>query len=521
MGSFTPGIPFRGADLLGDTLRAFRVAPGSADAELSPNRDILELRSRNLYNNAPFAGAAIDTKTMNVVGTGLSCRPCVDADLLGITDEEAKAWNSRAKKLFELWASSKACDSEHKKNFYQMQGLIMKTKAICGDVFALRCWKRRADSAFGLCYKILEGNRCRNPFGTTDSRNLSMGVEKKGDGDEAVAYHFTRYPIFDVEGNSIPETVRVETFDKFGICNVIHVMLADRPNQTRGLPWLSPVIPMLKNHERYQDSVLIQALIDSMFTVFIKSKASDTPNLVDGNVFGGERATPPAIEGRITTSSNGRCEEPAIELGAGNVIQLGQNEEATTVQHNSPGSQYKDYMHEVMMEMSSRLGMSYEMVLKHWDGNYNAVRAAILESKKMFDIERDNLSCDFCQPAYDAFIHECVMLGILDCPGYDDPVKKMAWHEAMWIGDAPIMLDPTKETQALKMQVDEQFKTREQATLEVNGNADYYDNIKGLANEQKAREESGVDAPGAINRFESSSIVVDDSSENSEEEKTK
>lgn len=517
MGNFAPGIPFRGADIIGDTLRTFRCHFGSADADLSPSRDVLELRSRNLYNNAPFAGAAINTKTINVVGTGLSCNPTVDFELIGITEEEARKWNKRTKKLFNLWANSQACDSEHNKNFFQMQGLIMKTKAICGDCFALRCWKRRPDSAFGLCYKILEGNRCRNPFGKVDQRNLSMGVEKIGNGDEAVAYHFTKYPIFDVEGESIPATVRVETFDSFGIRNVIHVMLAERPNQTRGIPWLAPVIPYLKQQERYQDSVLVQALIDSMFTVFIQSTDKDVPDPIAGNVFGPERETP-SVEGQVTSPSFDKApERPAIELGAGNVVELGKNEEAKTTQHNSPGSQYRDYMHEVMMEMASRLDMSYEMVLKHWDGNYNSVRAAILESKKMFDIERDNLSSDFCQPVYDAFIHECVMLGIIQCPGYDDPVKRMAWHEAQWIGDAPIMLDPVKETSALKMQVDEQFKTRSQAVQEINGNADYIDNIKGFAYESEQRKEYGVGEPGGISRTQSTSIVEESSGEEKEE----
>ena len=86
--SYSPTIPWKGADFIGDALKTFLFSRGSADADLSGNRDVLEYRSRALYQNAPFAGAAIDTKVINVVGTGLSCRPNVKKEFLGDVDEK-------------------------------------------------------------------------------------------------------------------------------------------------------------------------------------------------------------------------------------------------------------------------------------------------------------------------------------------------------------------------------------------------------------------------------------------------
>ena len=487
MGSYTPGIPWKGADFIGDALKTFIFSRGSADADLSANRDVLECRSRALYQNAPFAGAAVDTKVINVVGSGLSCRPAPKSKLLNVDPEVVKNFTEKARILFELWAASKDCDAERDSNFYQMQELVMKTKAICGDCFALRCWHRVPSSAFGICFKLLEGNRCRNPFGKTDSRVLAMGVENDKDSAH-IAYWFTKYPNFDVgDWDRFWESVRIPTYDAFGIRNVVHVFKADRPNQRRGVPWLAPIIPMLKQQERYQDAELINALVQSMFTVFIKTGNSQVPNNFTGNIQGSERVTP--VDGA----------KAAAELSAGNVVELGKGESIEVADAKRPNTHYGDYMHETCMEMASRLNMSYEQVLKFFKGSYNSVRAAILESKKMFDIERANLASDFCQPIYEAFVFECVMLGVLDCPGYDDPLKRMAWLNCDWIGDAPIMLDPLKETTALKMQVDEQFKTRTQAVLEMNG-GEYSRNVEELAEEAAMREEHGLEAPGAVNR---------------------
>ena len=487
MADLSSMIPWKGADFIGEALRTFLFSRGSADADLSQNRDVLEYRSRALYQNAPLAGAAVDTKAINVVGTGLSCRPAPKSELLDASPDEIKAFSKKVRSLFELWAASKDCDAEREKNFYQMQELVLKTKAICGDCFALRCWHSVPSSAFGLCYKLLEGNRCRNPFGKMDTRTLAMGVENDQNSAH-VAYWFTKYPNFDVGGlDCYWESVRIPTYDAFGIRNVVHVFKADRPNQRRGVPWLAPVIPFLKNQERFQEAVLIKALVQSLYTVFVKTSNSSVPSNYTGNVQGAARVTPE------------KGDKAAVELKSANVVELGENESVEMVESKNPNSDYRDYMQETTTEMMSRLNMSSEQVLKFFKGSYNSVRAAILESKKMFDIERENLSVDFCQPVYEALVHECVMLGILECPGYDDPLKRMAWLNCEWIGDAPIMLDPLKETTALKMQVDEQFKTRSQAVVEMNG-GEYSKNVEELAEENALREAYGLDAPGAVNR---------------------
>lgn len=518
-------VAWRGSDFVEESLRTFGFATGDANQDLHDSRDILEGRSRSLYQNAPFAGAAIDTKVVNVVGTGISAKPVVDAEFLGISEEDAKQFNVRMKKLFALWAESKAADSECEKNFYQMQELILRTNAICGDAFALRCWHNVPNSAFGLCYKILEGNRCKNPGSQEDSKNLVMGVEVNDSGRH-VAYNFTKYTNttkYDVFG--MGPTIRVPAYDAFGILNVIQVMKSYRPGQHRGVPWLSPVIAQIKNKERLNNSVLLQEIIKALMTVFIKDHSSESAPDMPGNVLEQDRVTPmpgtEPTEGEITSPSFGKplpTVQPAIELGAGNVVLLGRDQEAQTVQYNSPGTSFRDYNEEVNMELASRLGMSYEQVQKFWKGSYNSVRAALQEAKKMFDVERENLVSDFCQPVYDAFLNECVMLGYVKCPGYEDPIKRMMWHKCQWIGDAPVMLDPQKEVAAFKMMVDEQFATREDVALAING-SDYYNNVEGFAREQAAREARGVNDPGAVNRSVSvSSVENPDASGNDSEE---
>lgn len=503
-----------GASFTSNAMRKFGVSVGSADADLEANRDILEYRSRQLYNNAPFAGAAVETKVLNVVGTGLKCRPALPYRLLGISRDEAKAFENDMRELFEAWAVDKDCDAERENNFFQLQALALRTQLISSDAFGLRCWREVPSSPFGLCIKLLEGNRCQNPFNSQQTRKLCMGVEVGGYG-EVVAYHFTKYPNFDVETHSrCTETVRVPAYDQFGYKNVIHVFQQDRPNQRRGVPWLAPVVLLLRKQGQYVDSELVGALVRSMFTVFISHKNSAVPaQPFMGNVAPSQRATPLPVtkvdaETGVAVKDSSKS---AVELKAGNVIELGEGEEIQTAERHSSNDTYSAFVDSVLTEVSARLGISMEMVLKKFSTNYNAVRAAILESWKSFNAARMNLAVDFCQPVYDMFIDECVALGILDLPGYEDPMKRKLWHRCRWVGDAPVMLDPSKETDAFIKQLDHQLTCRRDVVTQINGGV-WDDVAENLAEEKAVREDRGLPEPGTVSKTESTSIQkIDDS----------
>ena len=72
----------------------------------SPNTDtirdlpILRARSRDQMRNAPVALGALNTTVSHVVGTGLSYTPAINAEYLGLDDEQAEAWQDDTKRRF-------------------------------------------------------------------------------------------------------------------------------------------------------------------------------------------------------------------------------------------------------------------------------------------------------------------------------------------------------------------------------------------------------------------------------------
>lgn len=501
--SINSGVGWKGASSMTEALKAFFAPRSSADRDIVHDKDILVRRSRQLFQNNSFSGALINSFNTNVVGTGIKPRPNLSRlEILGITQEQAEEWCRRTFDLFTLWAGSKKCDAEKKNNFYELQDLALKTQLIGGDCFALM--KYRADNQpFGLSVKLMESDRCMNPFGVFETDKVCEGVEVDDDG-AAVAYHFTKKPAWGIDNyTDFVDCVRVPAFDAFGCPNVIHLFTADRTDQRRGVPLLAPIILQMKQQERYQDAELMAAVVSAMFTAFITSNSTEQADSFLGNVLEDERV-------EKTHGETGLAAKAAVEMSPGGIVELEAGEDVKFANPNRPNANYSPFVEGIFAEAASRCGISFELVLKKFNSSYNAVRAAILESKKTFDRVKMNFISDFCQPIYEKWLTHAVLLGIVEAPGFfEDPIKRALWSGCRWISDAAFLLDPLKETQAIKQQLDEQLIDRDTACAMVNG-GDYERTANSLAKEKRLRAEIGLQEPGTINKTESFSVATDD-----------
>lgn len=127
--------PYHGASHRREAMRAWHPSRGSADRDVVFSLPTLNARSHDLVRNVPVAAAAVLTMITNVVGCGIHPRPRVQADLLGITQEEADDFEHKARVLWELVANSKNIDAERRSTFYQLQDLALRTRLVAGNCF--------------------------------------------------------------------------------------------------------------------------------------------------------------------------------------------------------------------------------------------------------------------------------------------------------------------------------------------------------------------------------------------------
>lgn len=506
------GYDLGGASGTKSWAKDFIADSNSPQDDIDQNLDTLRSRSRILEMTAPLATAAINTTATKTVGSGLYLKPCLDYEFLGMTKEEAEAWERNTEREFLLWSESKHCDATKVHSFYEMQELIFRGMLSNGDGIGLI--KYGAPTPFmpyELRLHIIESDRLSTPMSSAKNVNkifnyttvegvnndngnrIVNGIEINEDGEKVAYYICNRYPEEYMRLHQKERKwVRIEAYGKrTGNPNVLHLYTATRASAYRGVPLLAPVIESLKQLTRYSDAEIMAAVISSMFTVFIKTSGPSSTNPFGAGVqnpFGGVGGTTGEEE---TAPQRSKVEELGIGNGIINILEDG--EDVSFANPSRPNSNYDGFIVSVYKQIGAALEIPYEVLLKSFNSSYSASRAALLEAAEMFKKRRTYLQDDFCQPVYEMWLAEAVAKGRIKAKGFfTDPLIHKAWCSAKWNSTATIpVLDPTKEVQAAKMRVEEGFSTREQETVALNG-GDYKSNVEQLLRENQKLVEANA-----------------------------
>ncbi|MGE0456419.1 MAG: phage portal protein [Vicinamibacterales bacterium] len=470
-------------------LKEYRPGIGSADADLNPGLDSIRARSRDQARNNPIATGALNTIVTSTVGTGLACQPQVDREALGLTDEQADAWEGVARRVWEAWAECPECDIEEELNFYQLQDLAFRSVLESGDVLRLRrfMWdgRRRAPKygSFATKVQLVEADRVSNPNFGWDTDRLSSGVELDADGRTVMYWVQVAHPgdpfrISMAGRRWIAVPARSEQGERIAQL-LFHKR---RPGQRRGVPHLAPVIETLLQCGRYTEAELMAAVLNSFFTVFLKSDGSSEPAL---GLVGVNETDEEAAASAATPMG-----PKELRLGSGLMMELDPGEDVTFADPKRPSDAFDPFMTAMLRQVGAAIELPYEVLVKHFQSSYSASRAAILEAYKFFLGRRQWLVDVLCQPAYEDVISEAVARGILQAPGFfDSPLIRRAWLGTAWTGDAMPQLDPLKEVAAAKMKVDECFSTRDREAMAMNGSS-FGGNLRQRAKEERMRRDA-------------------------------
>ena len=467
-------------------LTAWHRSGGSADADTLGELQTLRAGSRDLVRNSPIAGGAISTTTTNVVGTGLTLQSQIDAEALGMDDEEAAAWQRTTEREFRLFSESPDCDVTRRQNLYGLQTLAFRSTLESGDVLCLLPHVRRPGRDYTLALQLVEADRLSNPTFKPDTPALSSGVEMDGFG-APVAYHVCRtHP-----GDLMSVTRQWDRVPAYGPSsgrkNVIHLYTQLRIGQTRGVPYLAPVIEPLKQLERYTDAEIMAAVISGMFTVFVKTT--------------GEGLSPLDNATSANTGSNSQVAGWDGKLGNGLIVDLADGESIETANPGRPNANFDPFVQAIVQQIGVALELPFEVLMKHFQSSYSAARAALLDAWRFFRCRRDWLAENFCKPVYEAWMDEAVAMGRIAAPGYfSSPAIRKAYLGSRWIGDAPGSIDPLKEVNAAEKRLDIGISTLADESVAYDG-GDWEPKHRQQVKERAMRKEGGLlpEAPVAPN----------------------
>lgn len=471
-----------GASQTLNSMVGWLVDAGNAEDDIDLFSSTLRKRARDLYAGGGLARSGPQSLTTSVVGWGIQPKPKIDGEFLGMTDDEREEAERQIVREFKLWAENAMCDAERQQDFYGLQQLAFLSMLMSGDVFALFGMKENKRTPYQTTIRLLEADRVSTPESSGDSESKSTdtggriidGVEINREG-EVIRYHISsRNPNAENDDQELTWTP-IDAFGKdTGYPNILHVMTYERPEQRRGIPFVAAEIEQLKQFSRYMNAELAANVVSAMLTVFITSQDDDGKLGMEDAVNEEEKVTDDDFQ---------------LELAPGAVYSLPPGKDVKNVNPLRANTQFETFVNTCIMTIASSMGIPKEVLVKKYESNYTAARAALLDFWRTVRVYRTRFNSAFNQPVYEQWLSEAVANGRINAPGFfDDPAIRQAWCGCMWTGASMGHVDPRKEVEAAALRIANNISTQEQEASEYNGN-DWAANIRQRKKEMREQAE--------------------------------
>ena len=473
---------YTGAKIDRAQLSRYMPTAGSPNSDIIRDLPMLRARSRDQMRNAPVALGALNTTVSHVVGTGLTYTPAIDAEFLGLDDEQSEAWGDDVKRRFKTWADSVDCDAARQIDFYGLQELAFRSMLESGDIAVLTPRIPRAGRPARLALQLIEADRICNPNRSADSATQIDGVEIEPSTGEAIAIQVARqHPGGILSGSNKWDRIAMRGAST-GRRNVLMLFKPVRPGQVRGVPWIAPIIEPLKQLGRWSEAELNAAVISGLQATFVTMDPDAFDTLYEADA---------------QSVMIGKASSWSGEMESGQAINLLPGESIASTAPGRPNPAFDPFWTAMVRQIGMALEMPYEVLVMHFQSSYSAARAALLMAWKAFRSKRDLLSKMLCQPVFELWLADEVAEGRISCPGFfASDIIRAAWCTAIWTGDGPGSIDPAKEVDAAQRRVDLGISTKQAESILHDG-VDWEQKHEQRVKEINAEKRDGIYFPPA------------------------
>lgn len=434
------------------------------------DRKLVGMRAEDLVASDAHAAGLVDTMAVNTVGVGLNPQSRVDATRLGLSPEEAEAFQASAERAWKIW--SREADAGGRMNFAGIQYLNIRSMLEHGEFLTLPLMLKRPGRTFSLALQDVHPQRLATPLDKTSDKSLRSGVVL-GECREPLGYYIAN-PLDGFLTTSLDSSqYRYYPAWRGHRPQVLHRFFSKEPEQIRGESILAPAMKGFRDLSDYLDYELVANVITSMFPLFIETSdaAGVAASLVDETGAGCQRYQ---------------------TYEAGQVLYGEPNQKPHLLSANRPGNSFPVFVERVLRSLGASAGMPYELLTKDFSKtNYSSARAALNEAWKVFRLYRSWLRDLFCQQIWELVIEEAWLKDMLDLPS-SAPDFYDARHDyctAEWIGPSRGYVDPVKEMTADIAGMEAGVLTMADVIAERGGNWE-------AVVAQRAREKSVIDQAG-------------------------
>lgn len=441
----------------------------SLDAEIRKGLRKCRERSRDLARNNDHARNAVRVICNNVVGTGIQMQATVKMRRGGKLD---KVTNDAIEAAWSKWKRADTCHTAGMLSFSELERALVRAVVVDGEVFVRKVKQPFGAGKIPFALEVIDADRLDTDYNDMRGGNeIRMGVERDRWG-RPVAYHFdaknpgdTTFPVatIDPKKNRIPAS------------EVVHLFVADAPNQTRGIPWFVSAILRMHHLAGFTEAEVIAARAEACRMGFITS--------------------PEDMAGEDDTEADGT---PISSFEPGRIERLLPGESYTEAKPSRPGGTFEPFVKTMLRSMAAGIGITYASLSRDYsEVNYSSGRLELLDERDNWRVLQNWLIDRLHASIFPEWLEGAVLSGELKLTGYE--TSPAAYEAVRWVPRGWSWVDPQKEITALKDAVRCGFIT--QADVIAQSGGDFEAVVEGRKYELELADQAGLTFdtdPGAV-----------------------
>jgi len=302
--------------------------------------------------------------------------------------------------------------------------IILDILATDGEVIIR---KLKGFGKYGIQYQLID-NDCLKALGRTTSASgntVYNGVEVD-QYNRVVAYHLI------TNGHPAEGACKTEPIPASEIIHLVENPY--RVNDTRGLPWTTPVLFSLNQLEGYREAEVIAARLQAVTAIFFTTRAD-----ADEDAYGGPK------------DAQGQDFPTDIEPGSALSLPIGSDAKLLAPTH--PNNAFEGFSKAMLKEIASALHITYNSLVGDYEStSFSSCKAAFVTERLFYKSIQNIVIEDLLDVMYQDFIDFGTFKGVLKAPMVNASYDYLKQHQFVPSGFTSV--DELKDNQADALKLD-------------------------------------------------------------------
>ena len=448
----------------------------SADAEIIPDKELIDARARDLGRNDAYVQNGATTRKDSIVGAFfmLNARPAFN--VLGKDEGWAEEFQREVEEKFTLWAESpmKWVDAARRNDFTSMVRLAVGVDTFGGEVLATAEWLRDAGREFKTAVQMVDTDRLSTPPTRAFDSSIRGGIRTNQFGAPQSAFIRVQHPNDLSRGFKYIDIWKEVPFYKpWGRQMVMLFSEQNRVDQTRAIADITSGVREIAITKRFRDVTLQKAVLAATYAATIESELP--PQAVYeqlGQTNGAGAAVTDYAADFLTAVDAYVKQSKGLTMDGVRIPHLFPGTKLIMNNVGDPAGVGQDFEQSLLRYVAAALNMSYEELAKDFSKtNYSSARAAMAATHRFTQARKKIIADAFASSVFRLWLEEAVNQDKLNSfraseasTLYSDGMLNLkfdALSQCQWIGAARGQIDELKETQAAVLRIKYGLSTHE------------------------------------------------------------